>query len=596
MHKNLIIIVVALFMIQSCNTTSEMKIQQNHLKLTSILNNYYEDGLKLYPLGATNIGDYRYNDLLPNDISESYRQVLRNYYQDYLDSLKIIDIQLLSEVDQISYDLLKWECDNSLEGLSFPFHLTPIDQFWTKQNEIGRLASGSSSQPFKTVTDYQNWLKRLDQYVIWCDTAIANMRKGIQTGFVQPKSLVVKVIPQIAAFDHGKVEEHLFYQPVLNMPDNIAEFDKARIKQEYSLMISEKIIPTYKKLHDFLENEYLPACRETSGCGDFPDGDKMYSYFIKTYTTTDLTANEIFDIGQKEVERLTSEMEKVKDSVGFKGSLVEFFNFIRTDKSMMPYKEPQEVIDHFNNIYQTIRPHLSELFDKLPRTEFEVKRTEAFRENSASAEYHPGSLDGTRPGRFYVPVPDVSAYNIYSDEVLFLHEAIPGHHFQISKQQEDTALPEFRRICWYTAYGEGWALYCESLGNELGLYKDPYQYFGMLSMEIHRAIRLVIDVGLHAKGWTREQAIEYSLQHEAEPEASIISEVERYMALPGQALAYKIGQLKILELRDRAEKSLDEKFDIRKFHSTVLESGCVPISILEARINNWIKSEGGIIK
>jgi uncharacterized protein (DUF885 family) len=580
-------------MMQACNYTSDNKKPYNDPKLASICDNYYEEGLKLYPLGATNIGDYRYNDLLPNNISESYRQTLRNFYNGYLDSIKTIDLQSLSESDRISYNLLKWECDNSLEGLTFPFHLTPLDQYWTMQNEIGRLASGSGSQPFKTTTDYRNWLKRLDAYVVWCDTAIANMRKGMQIGFVLPKSLVVKIIPQVEAFDHGKVEEHLFYQPVLNMPDSIADTDKEQIRAEYSRMISEKIIPNYKKLHDFLKNDYLPACRETSGCGALPNGNKIYSYLIKTFTTTDLTADEIYDIGQKEVVRLTLEMEKVKDSVGFNGSLTEFFNFIRTDKSMMPYKEPQQVIDHFNRIYQTIQPHLSELFDKIPKTGFEVKRTEAFREQSASAEYQPGSVDGTRPGRFYVPIPDASCYNVYSDEVLFTHEAIPGHHFQISMQREDTTLPEFRRVCWYNAYGEGWALYCESLGSKLGLYKDPYQYFGMLSMEIHRAIRLVIDVGLHAKGWTREQAIEYSLKHEADSEVIIISEVERYMALPGQALSYKIGQLKILELRVKAEKALGSKFDIRKFHNTILESGCVPISILEERINEWIREEGG---
>jgi len=281
-------------------------------------------------------------------------------------------------------------------------------------------------------------------------------------------------------------------------------------------------------------------------------------------------------------------MEKVKEQVGFKGDLKAFFDHVRNKKELMPYREPQQVIDHFNDIHEKMKPHLKDLFDLTPKTAFEVRRTEAFREASASAEYNQGSLDGTRPGIFYVPIPNVRKYNIFSDEDLFLHEAIPGHHYQTSLQQENTALPDFRKTLWYSAYGEGWALYTESLGKELGLYDDPYQYFGMLSAEMHRAIRLVVDTGLHSKGWTRERAIQYSLENEAESEESIIAEIERYMAIPGQALSYKIGQLKIRELRAKAEKEMGEKFSIREFHNKVLESGCLPLKLLEDKIDIWI--------
>jgi uncharacterized protein (DUF885 family) len=257
----------------------------------------------------------------------------------------------------------------------------------------------------------------------------------------------------------------------------------------------------------------------------------------------------------------------------------------------MPFTKPQQVIDHFNAIHDRMKPQLFVYFDKVPETPFEVRRIEAFREASASAQYSNGSLEAGRPGIFYVPIPNVREYNILSDEDLFLHEAIPGHHFQISLQSENKELPEFRKHAWYNAYGEGWALYAESLGKELGLYKDPYQYFGMLSAEMHRAIRLVVDVGIHVKGWSREQAIQYSLDHEAEPESNIISEVERYMTGPGQALSYKIGQLKILEMREKAERTLGEAFDIRKFHNQILESGCLPIQLLEEKINEWIRTE-----
>ena len=284
-------------------------------------------------------------------------------------------------------------------------------------------------------------------------------------------------------------------------------------------------------------------------------------------------------------------MEKVKTQVGYKGDLKSFFDYVRNNKDLMPFSTPEEVIANFNAIHERMKPQLERLFDLKPKTPFEVRRTEAFREKSASAEYNSGSLDGTRPGIFYTPIPDAKTYNVYSDESLFLHEAIPGHHYQISLTQESTELPDFRKTLWYSGYGEGWALYCESLGKELGLYTDPYQYFGMLGAEMHRAIRLVVDTGIHSKGWTREQAIQYSLDHEAESEEGIISEIERYMANSGQALSYKIGQLKIQELRAKAEQALGDKFDIRQFHNQVLETGCVPLAILEDKIDGWIASK-----
>ena len=257
----------------------------------------------------------------------------------------------------------------------------------------------------------------------------------------------------------------------------------------------------------------------------------------------------------------------------------------------MPYSQPQQIIDNFKEIHNKMKPQLEKLFDITPKSKFEIRQTEAFRQASASAEYQPGSKDGSRPGIFYTPIPDATKYNVFSDEALFLHEAIPGHHYQVALTQENGNLPEFRKTLWYSAYGEGWALYTEALGKELGLYSDPYQYFGMLSMEMHRAIRLVVDPGMHALGWTREQAIEYSLENEAESEASIVSEIERYMANPGQALSYKIGQLKIKELRTKAEKELGEKFEIKQFHNEILETGCIPLALLENKIDNWINNQ-----
>jgi uncharacterized protein (DUF885 family) len=335
----------------------------------------------------------------------------------------------------------------------------------------------------------------------------------------------------------------------------------------------------------------MPACRSTAGIGDIPQGKEYYSYLIRYWTTTNMTADEVFNLGQREVKRLRTEMEKLKDLTGFKGDLKVFFSHLHKDKQYFPFTTAADVIDSFENIHATMQPRLSKLFDMVPETKFEIRQTEKFREASASAEYNQGTPDGTRPGIFYVPVPDAKKFNTFAMEDLFLHEAIPGHHYQISLQQENDSLPEFRRFTWYGAYGEGWALYAESLGKELGLYTDPIQYFGALSEEMHRAIRLVVDAGMHTKGWTREQAIQYSLENEGESEEAITSEIERYMAIPAQALSYKIGQMKITALREKAKKELGAKFSIAQFHNAVLESGCLPLAVLERKIDKWIKSQ-----
>ena len=341
----------------------------------------------------------------------------------------------------------------------------------------------------------------------------------------------------------------------------------------------------------FLKNEYLPASRTTSGIGSFDFGPALYATYSKQWTTTEMNPAEIHKLGLKEVSRLNAEMEKVKIQVGFKGTLKEFLNSLRDKKELKPFKKSEEVLANFDSIYARIKPNVDKLFSLQPKTKFEIRRTEAFREKSASAEYIQGAADGSRPGIFYVPIPDVTSYNVLEDEDLFLHEAIPGHHFQVSLQQESNTLPSFRKFNWFGAYGEGWALYAESLGKELGLYTDPYQYLGMLNDEMHRAIRLVVDTGLHTKNWTREQAIQFSLDNEAESKASITTEIERYMAIPGQALSYKIGQLKIIELRKKAEAKMGKNFDIKKFHEKVLESGVMPLALLEKKINVWIDSK-----
>jgi uncharacterized protein (DUF885 family) len=353
-------------------------------------------------------------------------------------------------------------------------------------------------------------------------------------------------------------------------------------------MITGRLIPKYLELQQFLANTYLPAGRETAGIGAVPNGTETYNYLLRLHTTTNLTADEIHELGKSEVARILHEMEQVKATIGFDGSLKEFFNYVRSNREQMPFSKPEQVIANFYAIRDRLNLKLDSVFAIKPKADFEVRRTEAFREASASAEYVPGSKDGSRPGVFYIPIPDVKSHNKFADEALFLHEAVPGHHYQLSVQQENQELPEFLHPESMGVFVEGWALYAESLGKELGLYVDPYQYFGMLSMEMHRAIRLVVDTGIHSKGWTREQAIQYSLDNEAESEADIIAEIERYMGTPGQAVSYKVGQLKIKELRIRAETALGDKFSIREFHTQVLNSGSLPLVLLEEKINRWI--------
>ncbi|MEP2937080.1 MAG: DUF885 domain-containing protein [Gilvibacter sp.] len=589
--KLAIFIPMLFFTVLSCQeATEENKKTTDLATLDQLLSDYQEGRYALYPWEATFAGDSRYNDLLPNFYSQAFLDKEETFFSDIKAKLGNIDDNDLDENQLLSKKVLLWEANTQLSGRDFPGELLPIDQFSSPLLMFAQLGSGASAQPFNTPKDYRDWLSRMDSFIPIVDTAIANMHKGIAQGYVLPKTLTQKVIPQINSLISDSAEQNLFYGPIGNMPEDFTPEEKDEFTAAYTKMIEEGIVPKMQELATFLTEVYLPASRETSGIDQVPGGSEHYEHLIKLFTTTEMTANEIHELGLSEVARIRSEMEQVKKQVGFEGSLQEFFDHVRTRKELMPFTDPQQVIDNFNAIHDKMKPQIAMLFDKVPDTPFEVRRTESFREASASAEYNPGSLDGTRPGIFYVPIPDVNSYNTLSDEDLFLHEAIPGHHFQISLTQENEQLPSFRKTLFYSAYGEGWALYTESLGKELGLYDDPYQYFGMLSAEMHRAIRLVVDTGIHTQGWSREKAIQFSLDNEAEPEASIISEIERYMAIPGQALSYKIGQLKIKELRARAEMELGEAFDIKEFHNRILESGSLPLALLEEKVDSWINS------
>lgn len=578
------IILSPLFLLLNCKS----KDMEKDFKL--LTKNYFDDKNSLNPLDATQNGQNEYNDQLQFEMTDDFRTKQLAFFNKYNAALDSIDQKQLSEEEKNSYEIIRWEVEIGKDLLKQPTHLMPIHQFWGTHLTMGQYAGGTSAQPFKTEKDYANFLARMEKYSIWIDSAIVYMKKGIDRGIVLPKALTVKVIPQFDEMPTPNIEDNLFYSSIKLMPTTFSDEVKKDLTTKYTAVINEKLIPQYQKMANFLKNDYLPASRASSGIGSFPFGKELYATYAKQWTTTTMTPSAIHELGLKEVARLQIEMEKVKAQVGFKGTLLQFFDEVRNKKELKPFKKPDEVIANFQHIYSIIKPNVDKLFSLQPKTKFEIRRTEAFREKTASAEYMQGTADGSRPGIFYVPIPDVTNYNVYGDEDLFLHEAIPGHHFQISLQQENKELPDFRKFNWFGAYGEGWALYTESLGKELGLYQDPYQYFGMLSNEMHRAIRLVVDTGLHSKGWTREQAIQYSLENEAESEASIIPEIERYMAIPGQALSYKIGQLKILELRKKAETKMGSQFDIKKFHEKVLESGVMPLALLEKKIDTWIET------
>ena len=572
--------------------------------LATIFEEYYQFKDRINPIEATKGGNFQYNEYIANYISDAYQTDLIAEYSIFLKHLAQIDPAQLSQADLLSMKVMQWDCEVKLEGLQNPlvittspiynlpsFELTPLIQVQSLHLYVAQLGAGGSVHPFNTVKDYEDWLKRLDDYIAFLDTSIANMKEGMAKGIVLPKVLTEKTIVQLEEFITKPVEEHLFYRPIQSMPEGISQSDRDRLAGEYQNVIEAKLRPKYIELKQFLVAEYLPVCRTTSGIGALPNGAATYNYLIKLHTTTNLTADEIHELGQREVERILVEMEEAKNQIGFKGDIKAFLEFIRTSPEQMPFQDPHEVIANFNQIKEKINDKFDQVFELTPKADFVVRRTEAFREASASAEYVPGTKDALRPGIFYVPIPNVSKYNKFADEALFLHEAIPGHHYQLSLQQENKALPKFLHPESLGVFVEGWALYAESLGKELGLYDDPIQYFGMLSMEMHRAIRLVVDTGMHSKGWTREQAIQYSLDHEAESEASIISEIERYMATPGQALSYKMGQIKIRTLRTKAEQKLGAQFDVRAFHSQVLNSGSLPLVLLEEKIENWINSQ-----
>ncbi len=565
------------------------KAQEDNKDLAKFFKNYSEESLKLFPFNATSIGDNRYNDLLFADFTNSHRATLKEFYLHYLQAVTKFNRQILNKNDQISYDIFKRDMEMALEGLTYKDNLMPFSQFTGMPLTIGQFGSGTVIQPFKTVKDYENWLHRAARFSGWTDSAIVYFKKGMAEGIVLPKALVIKMIPQMEAFITTDPAKSVFYGPITNMPASFDSADKKRLTASYIKLINEKLVPSYQKLADFLKNQYLPAARTTDGLSALPGGDKLYNFRIRVLTTTNKTPDELYNTGLSEVKRIREQMEKIKTTVGFSGDLKAFFDSMRTDPKFKPYKTAEEVLNAYRAVEKRIQPFMPKYFNRFPKTPFEIRQTEAFRAATAAAQYFAGTPDGSRPGIFYVPIVDATKYTTAKTN-LFLHEAIPGHHYQISLQRENTNLPDFRRYGGNSAYAEGWGLYAESLGYEMGLYNDPYQNMYALGDEMHRTVRLVVDAGLHAKGWTREQAIKYMMENEPISEQSATAEIERYMAMPAQALSYKVGELKIKELRKKYEKALGKKFNLAAFHDELLKDGAMPLNILERKMDEWAKS------
>ena len=573
---------------------STASAQKSNAKLNKLFDSYYQESLQLDPITETFLGDHKYDDQVANNISAPYLKMKYAFDRKYLRLLKSFDPEKLCTEDKISYGYLKELLIDDLQRSAYHFEYIPVSQFVSTPLDFGQLGQGNSAQPFHTPGQYLIWLKRVDQFIAWMDTAKANMRKGIASGNVLPKVLVLKIIPQMEALGDQDTSKNGFFNPVRNFPASFTEDQKTMLKAKYMEVLGGRLLPSYRDFAAFLKDEYLPRAQDNPGLNAIPEGAGMYRVFIRQYTSTDKSPEELYQTGLDEVERITKEMEKLRTQFKFNGTLQDFFKFLRTDQQFMPFKRPEDVLQAYESIYRKIKPHLSELFDLSPKSLFEIRRVEAFREASANGpSYTTSSIRDKRPGILYIPIVDATKINVtfLGMEATFLHEAIPGHHYQMSLQSENTQLPAFRKQINFPVFTEGWALYVETLGKQLGCYTDPAQQMGALNNDMQRALRLVIDVGIHTGKMNREEAIEYMMRHESVSEDDAALSVERYMGFPGQALSYKTGQLEILRLKRLYENRLGSKFDIVKFHHALLINGDMPLPVLESYMTEWAKEQ-----
>ncbi|MCV0382361.1 MAG: DUF885 domain-containing protein [Erythrobacter sp.] len=567
-----------------------------HDRLFALFAEADERDLKLNPLSALFRGDMRYADRLGDFLTDEYNQTSRANAEANLAGLRTIDRAALDQTDRIAYDVFAYNQQEVLKGLTPEIlaltEVRPVNHFSGFHTFYPTFESGDGAAQFETVEDYENAMSRMADYVALTDRAIAKFREGMGSGVLETKLTIGNVIEQLETQAAMDLEESPYWGPIRNLPEDFSAAEKARLTTAYRQSVSE-VFAANKRLHDFLKAEYYPVARESVGLAQMKGGAALYNQLIEQTTTLPLTADYLHNLGLSEVERIKAGMMEVKDEVGFTGTLPEFFDYIRTDPRFKP-KSREDLTQRFYAIGREVDAKIPAFFSEVPETPLEIRPYEPFREKfEAGGSYQSGAPDGSRPGIFYFNAYDLPSRTTPGETTLYLHEGAPGHHFQISLAQENEALPAFMRFGGNTAYVEGWGLYSETLGYPMGLYEDPYARFGTLDDEMLRAMRLVVDTGLHSKGWTRDQAIEYMLANSGMGRTDATAEVERYIAIPSQALAYKVGALKIQELRAKAEKALGDRFDIKAFHAQVLGTGALPLPVLEAKIDRWIARGGG---
>jgi uncharacterized protein (DUF885 family) len=561
--------------------------QSKAQRLQKIYQDYWNASLKLNPLQATFQGDSRWNDQLPNYLAPAFRSQTHEFNAEWLSRVEAIGQDGLSGQDLLSYRIFVSNARMAQQGERFPTWMLPVNQYNNPAVVIALLGSGSSAQAFASVADYDAWARRALGVPALFDQAIANMRQGVAAGVVQPRSLMEKVLPQLDAIIRPTAEETLFWAPVRNLPEDIPAEERARIAAEYKRLIELRLMPAYRRLRGYIATEYLPATRTGGGMAELPGGADWYAYNVRQSTTTDLTPEQLHQLGLEEVERIQADIEALMKQARVRGNQQKFLRTLQQDKRFRVASE-KDLLAAYADMHARVAGRIPALFPVLPRAALEIAAVEPHRGPSApAAAYQRPAGDGL-PGVLQVNTHDLPSRRSWSVAHQFLHEGIPGHHLQLALQQELSDIPAFRRQAGETAYTEGWGLYAESLGRELGVYEDPYALAGYLQSELARAIRLVADTGLHAKGWSQQQAIDYMVGNSGFSQAEAVAEVERYLAMPGQALAYKAGELKIQQLRSQAKAALGERFDLGQFHARVLEDGAVPLEVLEAKIQAWI--------
>lgn len=573
--------------------TQSASAQTAHQQLFAVFAAADERYLALNPISALFRGDMRNADRLGDFFTDKYIQTARANTQKNLAELEKIDRSALSATDQLAYDVFAYQQGQALNNYTDEMvaltETRPVNHFSGFHTFYPTFASGKGAAPFNTLTDYENNLSRHQDYIAISDRAIEKFREGMASGVLETKLTIERVIAQLDNQLQIPVKESQLWQPLNQFPDSISASDQARLTKEYAT-VTEALYQANRRMRTFLADEYLPVARDTIGLSQMKGGAQLYQQLVEQTTTLPLTPDYLHDLGLAEVKRIKQGMQQIQQEVGFDGTLNEFFNHVRVAPQFKP--ESREALTQtYYDIGEEVDTKIGEYFSLLPKSELEIKPYDpAIEQFSAGGSYQSGTPDGSRPGTFYFNAYDLPSRLTTGNVTLYLHEGAPGHHFQISLAQENEALPAFMRFGGSTAYVEGWALYAETLGYEMGFFADPWNRYGTLQDEQLRAMRLVVDTGLHAKGWSREQAIDFMLENSGMTRTEVVAEVERYIAIPSQALAYKVGALKIQELRQQAEQTLGDKFDIKAFHAQVLGTGALPLAVLEQKIQRWIAS------